>query len=145
MSVVMYSSKHLKCAIGVGLMACTLTALLTWQLTRHSAVVHKERTQVSLSCILFSLAMGSTATIILQWMLCKCCRKSCQTSFPSNSSVLTNSATTKRLYNRQHPGGSSSPQSRINEEYYRTHTAIDRGLSALYGRPRNDSVRGILD
>ena len=72
-------------AVGIGLLACVLTAILTWQLTRqHFIQLQKHSSETKFYVF---LAVGSAATLLLQWVIWSCCRKSClrRTSWiPSN-------------------------------------------------------------
>ena len=146
MSVVTASSIPWKYALGGAFVACLSLAPMIWRLTRQCPVPIEEPPPITQSSPWKYLAMGSAATIILQWMFGKCCRKSCHSpSKPSNSSEWVpyagkqwitgrDAQALKRLYNCQ---------SRMDaiDEYYRTHTPINRGLSALYGRPgRHDDL-----
>ena len=76
MSVLSYSGRHMRYAVGIGLLACVLTAILTWQLTRqHFIQLQKHSSETKFYVF---LAVGSAATLLLQWVIWSCCRKSCR-------------------------------------------------------------------
>ena len=96
-------------------MACVITALVTWQLTRQKIHTPVVRPLESWN-FWIPLAMGSSATILMQWMYRRFCRKSCHT-----------------------PDGRPGRTSGILDEPRHTRGGPrERGWSALYGTPPID-------
>ena len=76
MSVLAYSERHMRITLGVALVMCVLTAFLTWQLTRQHFIQLQNQSSETKFYVL--LAVGSAATLLLQWVIWSCCRKSCR-------------------------------------------------------------------
>ena len=80
MSIVTASSIPWKYAIGGAFVACMFLAPMIWWLTRQCSISTEEPPAITETFPWKSLAMGSAATILLQWIFSRYCRKSRQSS-----------------------------------------------------------------